>query len=189
MAERVWLVDRLGHPALPLLIAVDARDDALVHVSAGASIGGLFRHARRHGARLKVETRSTTAARRQLAEYLTGRRRRFELAVRLLGTGFQRKAWGALLEIPYGRTASYGEQAAALDVGAGARAIGQANAHNPVAIVVPCHRVVGSSGKLTGFAAGVETKKWLLELESSGRVPAWQPKPRAVSPVQLGLFA
>lgn len=93
-----------------------------------------------------------------------------------------------MLQIPYGRTASYGEQAASLELSAAARAIGQANANNPVPIVVPCHRVVGSSGKLTGFGGGVETKKWLLELEASGRVPNWTPRPRASAPVQLGLF-
>jgi methylated-DNA-[protein]-cysteine S-methyltransferase len=188
MARPVWLVDRVGHPAVPLLIALDARDDALCHVSLCASVRSLYRHARRHGARLEVERRTTTSARRQLCEYLDGRRRRFELAVRLLGTPFQREAWGALLAIPYGRTSSYGEQASRVKLGGGARAIGQANANNPVPIVVPCHRVVGSSGKLTGFGGGIETKRWLLELESSERVPSWTPRPHSAAPHQLALF-
>jgi methylated-DNA-[protein]-cysteine S-methyltransferase len=184
----VWRVDRLGHPAVPLLVAVAEEDDALVYVSLGATVGGLLAHARRHRARIKVETRRSTAARRQLGEYLAARRRRFELPVRLLGTAFQRQAWEVLVGIPYGRTASYGEQADQLGVAQAARAVGQANANNPVAIVVPCHRVIGSSGKLTGFGGGVEVKRWLLQLENDGRVPTWIPKVLAPAPVQLGLF-
>jgi methylated-DNA-[protein]-cysteine S-methyltransferase len=187
-----WRVDHLAHPRVPLLIALDARDDALVYVSLGADVAGLYRHAWRHGARVEVERRKGTPARRQLGEYLDARRRRFELTVRPLGTPFQRRAWASLLEIPYGRTISYAEQAAAVATAAGARAVGQANGSNPVPIVVPCHRVVGSSGKLTGFGGGLETKRWLLELEATRRVPSWvpalEPSVRAVPSAQLTLF-
>jgi len=193
MTERRWRVDRLAHPAVPLLLALDAADDALVFVSLGAHPASLLRHARRHGARLEVERRRVTSARRQLVEYLRGERRQFELSVRLLGTPFQRQAWGALSRIPYGRTASYADQASDLDTpdrapgSRLARAVGQANAHNPVPIVIPCHRVLGSDGALTGFGGGVATKRWLLEFESSGRIPGWAPQRSRTPPQQLCL--
>ena len=103
----------------------------------------------------------------QLAEYFAGRRREFELPLDPIGTDFQQRAWLALLEIPYGETRTYGEQARRLGLADGARAIGSANARNPLPIVIPCHRLVGSAGKLTGYAGGLDYKEQLLRLEGA----------------------
>ena len=103
----------------------------------------------------------------QLDEYFAGSRRDFELPLDLQGTEFQVAAWNALAEIPYGRTASYGQQAASIGRPKAVRAIGGANGRNPVAIVLPCHRIVGADGSLTGFGGGIAVKKWLLDHEQS----------------------
>ena len=103
----------------------------------------------------------------QLAGYFAGRRRAFDLPVRPQGTPFQLDAWEALRRIPYGETRSYGEQAAAIGVPGGARAAGMANSRNPIVIVIPCHRVIGGDGSLTGFAAGIARKQALLRLEGA----------------------
>jgi methylated-DNA-[protein]-cysteine S-methyltransferase len=108
-------------------------------------------------------------AQAQLAEYFAGRRREFELPLDPIGTDFQQRAWLALLEIPYGETRTYGEQARRLGLADGARAIGSANARNPLPIVIPCHRLVGSAGKLTGYAGGLDSKEQLLRLEGALR--------------------
>lgn len=105
------------------------------------------------------------AAAAQLAEYFAGERTDFDLPIEPAGTPFQQQAWAQLLAIPYGRTISYGEQALRLGDAKRARAVGAANGQNPIPIVVPCHRVVGSTGKLTGFAGGLEVKAWLLAHE------------------------
>ena len=98
----------------------------------------------------------------QLEEYFAGRRRAFDLPLDLVGTPFQLQAWRALAEIPYGETVSYGEQARRLGRPDAARAVGAANGRNPLSIVLPCHRVVGTDGSLTGYGGGLETKRWLL---------------------------
>jgi len=105
------------------------------------------------------------AAAVQLAEDFAGDRREFDLPLDPVGTEFQLAAWAALRTIPYGTTISYGEQAARMGDRRKARAVGAANGRNPLSIVVPCHRVVGASGSLTGFAGGVATKAWLLDHE------------------------
>jgi methylated-DNA-[protein]-cysteine S-methyltransferase len=102
----------------------------------------------------------------QLAEYFAGRRRTFELPLDLHGTPFQVKAWRLLATVPYGSTVSYGQQAALLGDPNRARAVGAANGRNPVSIILPCHRVVGASGALTGFAGGLDAKRSLLEFEA-----------------------
>ncbi len=112
---------------------------------------------------------------RQLAEYFGGSRTAFDLPLDPVGTEFQQRAWKALREIPYGETVSYGTQARRLgDVGL-ARAVGAANGRNPISIVVPCHRVIGSTGALTGFAAGIDTKRFLLDHERQVAHPDTQP--------------
>jgi methylated-DNA-[protein]-cysteine S-methyltransferase len=108
------------------------------------------------------------AAERQLGEYFAGRRKVFDLALDAAGTVFQRKVWQALLTIPFGETRSYAEIARQIGSPAAVRAVGAANGRNPISIVVPCHRVVGSTGKLTGFAGGLDAKAYLLRLESPG---------------------
>jgi methylated-DNA-[protein]-cysteine S-methyltransferase len=107
---------------------------------------------------------------RQLKEYFQGKRKSFSLKLDLIGTKFQNDVWQALLAIPFGETRSYGQLARQLGNPRATRAVGAANGRNPISIVVPCHRVIGASGKLTGFAGGLETKAHLLELESAEEV-------------------
>lgn len=123
-------------------------------------------------ARVDSQSAAPTAVRtiidevaRQLAEYFDGVRTDFDVPLDPVGTDFQRAAWRALRQIPYGETVSYGEQAARMGDRNKARAVGAANGRNPISIIVPCHRVVGSNGSLTGFAGGVNTKQYLLDHE------------------------
>jgi len=102
---------------------------------------------------------------RQLGEYFAGQRKVFTVKLDFAGTDFQRRVWTALLTIPYGETRSYGDIARQIGSPAAVRAVGAANGRNPISIIAPCHRVVGSNGKLTGFAGGLETKARLLGLE------------------------
>jgi methylated-DNA-[protein]-cysteine S-methyltransferase len=106
------------------------------------------------------------AAAAQLAEYFAGARQRFELPLRMDGTEFQRRVWTGLLGIPFGERCSYGALARTIGAVNGSRAVGSANRVNPIGIIVPCHRVVGGDGTLTGYAGGLPTKKWLLEHEA-----------------------
>ncbi len=103
--------------------------------------------------------------RRQLAAYFAGRLRRFDLPLVWHGTAFQQAVWRSLLDVPYGRTRSYAEQAALLGCPKAVRAVANANRLNPWAIIVPCHRIIGSDGSLTGYAGGLERKRFLLDLE------------------------
>ncbi len=109
-------------------------------------------------------------AKKQLEEYFEGKRKKFELPLSLHGTDFQMRDWQALLAIPYGETRSYGEIAKTIGSPKGSRAVGMANRNNPVAIIVPCHRVIGSDGKLTGYAGknkALDIKAYLLKLEGA----------------------
>jgi methylated-DNA-[protein]-cysteine S-methyltransferase len=106
----------------------------------------------------------------QLEEYFAGTRRQFDLPLDPVGTPFQQSAWMVLRSIPYGKTISYGQQARQLGDPNKARAVGAANGKNPLSIVVPCHRVIGSGGQLTGFAAGLDVKSWLLDHEHQPRL-------------------
>jgi methylated-DNA-[protein]-cysteine S-methyltransferase len=106
-------------------------------------------------------------ARRQLLAYFAGDRDTFDLALAPQGTAFQRRVWDALRAIPYGTTRTYGEIADDIGAPGAARAVGAANHDNPLAIIVPCHRVIGVSGKLVGYAGGLDQKRTLLELESA----------------------
>ncbi|EKA5635073.1 methylated-DNA--[protein]-cysteine S-methyltransferase [Vibrio navarrensis] len=103
----------------------------------------------------------------QLNEYFLGKRTQFDLPIAAKGTAFQMQVWQALTTIPYGETWSYQELANAIGNPKAVRAVGLANGKNPVSIVVPCHRVIGKNGKLTGYAGGIERKQWLLERESN----------------------
>jgi methylated-DNA-[protein]-cysteine S-methyltransferase len=112
----------------------------------------------------------------QLNEYFAGKRSAFELDLRPDGgSPFERRVWAALLEIPYGETASYGEVAARIGHPGKARAVGRANGRNPIAIVCPCHRVIGSDGSLTGYGGGLENKRTLLDLEAGALTLAMDP--------------
>ncbi|MGH2986325.1 MAG: methylated-DNA--[protein]-cysteine S-methyltransferase [Solirubrobacterales bacterium] len=143
----------------------------LLLVGDGERLRGLhFQHGRRP---MRVENSWRRAeepfarARDQLGEYFAGERDEFELPATGTGTPFQRRVWAALAEIPYGETVSYGELARRIGRPAASRAVGMANGRNPISIVTPCHRVVGSDGALTGYGGGVERKRFLLELEAS----------------------
>jgi methylated-DNA-[protein]-cysteine S-methyltransferase len=102
-----------------------------------------------------------------LTEYFRGKRTTFELPIHFLGTAFQQRVWRQLLSIPYGQTRSYGQVARAIGNPSSFRAVGAANGKNPLSIVVPCHRVIGASGELTGFGGGLDVKAALLDLEGA----------------------
>jgi methylated-DNA-[protein]-cysteine S-methyltransferase len=107
----------------------------------------------------------------QLDAYFAGERLAFELALGLVGTEFQRRVWEALQTIPYGETRSYGEIARQIGSPGAFRAVGLANGHNPIGIIVPCHRVIGSNGSLTGYGGGLDRKRQLLDLERNRMAP------------------
>jgi methylated-DNA-[protein]-cysteine S-methyltransferase len=113
------------------------------------------------------ENQILSAAKQQLEEYFFAGRRHFSLPLELNGTSFQRAAWTALLQIPYGKTTSYSAQARAAGRPSACRAVGNANRLNPLCIVVPCHRVIGQNGNISGYAGGSEAKKTLLKIEIS----------------------
>lgn len=115
------------------------------------------------------ETPLLAEGRRQLLEYLQGARTCFALPLAPAGTEFRRKVWDALLDIPYGETITYGALAARLGKPKAVRAVGQANHHNPIPILLPCHRVIGADGSLTGYGGGLKLKETLLALESPGK--------------------
>ncbi|MGZ5282235.1 MAG: methylated-DNA--[protein]-cysteine S-methyltransferase [Bacteroidia bacterium] len=106
---------------------------------------------------------------KQLKEYFSGERKQFSVPLDPDGTDFQKKVWKALIEIPYGKTASYGDLALKLGDKNLMRAVGGANGRNPIAIIIPCHRIIGTSGTLTGYAGGLWRKKWLLDLENPNK--------------------
>jgi len=115
------------------------------------------------GVRRRVDVLGCAVA--QLAEYFAGQRRAFDLPLAPRGTGFQRLVWQALTRIPHGETRSYRELAGALGRPSACRAVGAANGQNPISIIVPCHRLIGSNGELTGYGGGLAAKRWLLEHE------------------------
>ncbi|WP_066906418.1 methylated-DNA--[protein]-cysteine S-methyltransferase [Millisia brevis] len=139
----------------------------------GGALTGLYFPAHRYppdaerlGERIRVEdddTLTRTAA--QVREYLAGDRRDFDLPLRPGGNDFQESVWGMLLEIPYGATTTYGDLARRLGNVSLAQQVGQAVGHNPISLVIPCHRVVGHDGSLTGYAGGLDRKRTLLDLE------------------------
>jgi methylated-DNA-[protein]-cysteine S-methyltransferase len=122
------------------------------------------------------------AAIAQLGEYFAGERHRFELQLAPRGTEFQRQVWRALTEIPYGKTVSYGELARRIGKPSAPRAVGLANGANPLPIIVPCHRVIGADGSLTGFGGGLPIKRKLLALESAAAAES-TPQARLFGPV------
>jgi len=111
---------------------------------------------------------------RQLREYFAGEREEFDLPLRPEGTAFQQRVWRALRDIPYGRTWSYGELARHIGSPTSSRAVGLANGRNPISIVIPCHRVIGANGSMTGYGGGIARKQWLLAHEKSAHDPQQQ---------------
>ncbi len=120
-------------------------------------------------ARKVVRAAACAPIRRQLSEYFEGRRTAFDLPLAPPGTAFQRRVWAELVKIPYGARSTYGELARKIGSPAASRAVGAANGANPIAIVIPCHRVVGSDGSLTGYGGGLPLKQWLLAHEAGAR--------------------
>lgn len=114
------------------------------------------------------------AVREQLAEYFAGERQQFDLPFKFTGTPFQQQVWQELLRIPFGTTITYAQLAQRVGKPTASRAVGHANSRNPISIIVPCHRVIGADGKLTGYAGGVDKKKWLLGWERNARPSAPQ---------------
>jgi methylated-DNA-[protein]-cysteine S-methyltransferase len=132
-------------------------------------ISGLYLPSGRHPVTPDPDWERDDAAfedlRTQLGEYFAGTRQEFDVPLHARGTAFQQRVWQALRDIPYGETASYGETAAAIGAPTASRAVGLANGQNPISIVVPCHRVIGANGSLTGYGGGLEAKQWLLAHE------------------------
>lgn len=137
-------------PIGPLTLEADENGVTAIHFSAG-------------GAQDASPLLDATEA--QLREYFAGARRTFDLPLAPHGTAFQRRVWAALRTIPYGETRTYGELAAAIGSPNASRAVGMANHRNPIPIIIPCHRVIGANGTLTGYAGGLEIKRRLLALE------------------------
>lgn len=132
------------------------------------------------------DDRALAGAREQLAAYFAGHLRDFDLELALGGTPWQQRVWAAVRAIPYGATRSYGELAAELCTPAAARAVGHANGRNPACIVVPCHRVVGARGALTGYAFGIEAKRSLLGLEErTSRYVSHSPSANSGTPIAV----
>ncbi|MFN7979643.1 MAG: methylated-DNA--[protein]-cysteine S-methyltransferase [Vicinamibacterales bacterium] len=152
----------LDSPVGPLLLAGDRRVLRVLWFGTGRK----FQGARPDWIASPDEFHDVSA---QLREYFAGRRTRFDITVDPAGTPFQRNVWRALQDIPYGETISYGTLARRLGDVKATRAVGLANGANPIAIVIPCHRVIGASGALTGFGGGLPTKRALLDLEQGQR--------------------
>lgn len=161
-----WILERLDHPDLPAWVATSPEGRVAGITVRETSV--LEALARRRGARLtRSDGGRPSAALRQLEEYLAGTRRDFELEILAdpAASAFEQAAWEALCAIPFGEVRSYGQQARMLGKPGAARAVGRANGRNPVAVVVPCHRIIGSDGSLTGFTGGLSRKRWLLAHE------------------------
>ena len=159
------------------LVRVVEEDGAITRVGMATSKGFAQRAWGQRGSSAMLKM-----AVEQLAAYFAGTRTTFELPLRPAGTAFQRQAWQALCAIPFGQTRSYAEQARAVGRPTATRAIGAANGRNPIAIIVPCHRVIGSDGSLTGYAGGEPVKRWLLNHEGAparAQLGLW---PAAVAP-------
>ena len=118
---------------------------------------------------IQEETELILRCKKQLEEYFAGKRKTFDLPLAPKGTDFQQRVWKALQEIPYGALRTYKDIAIAVDNPKGCQAVGGANGKNPIAILIPCHRVIGKDGSMTGYSGGLEKKEWLLELEKQNR--------------------
>ncbi len=142
----------------------------LLAVGDGSTLHGLYMQEGRTAIAVprdwEVADEPFAAVSEQLDEYFAGTRTEFELPLAMPGTSFQRRVWRALLDIPYGETITYGEQAHRVGMPSAARAVGVANGQNPISVIVPCHRVIGADGSLTGYGGGLERKRRLLDLEA-----------------------
>ncbi|WP_010630546.1 methylated-DNA--[protein]-cysteine S-methyltransferase [Sporolactobacillus vineae] len=151
--------------------------DRLCHIDFGTAedtTAGLIHWAKRNGLPASVSDVSQAGeqAAEQLHDYFSGRRKTFDLDLLLIGTAFQKEVWKALAAIPYGETRTYKDVAVAVGRPKAIRAVGGANHRNPLPIVIPCHRVIGTNGALVGYGGGLDRKKRLLELEKPGKIKA-----------------
>jgi methylated-DNA-[protein]-cysteine S-methyltransferase len=148
---------------------MDSPIGELLLLGDGEALHGLHMQQGRRPVRISPRWERSPAAlgdvRTQLCEYFAGERTAFDTPLAMHGSEFERRVWSALREIPYGETASYGEIARRVGRPSAARAVGMANGRNPIAVIVPCHRVIGADGTLTGYGGGLECKRLLLELE------------------------
>lgn len=147
---------------------------SLTLVAEAGRLTGLYMDAQTHrpvsaisGAAGSLDEEPFASAAQQLAAYFAGDLTNFDLPLAPAGTEFQQRVWSALQTIPYGRTWSYGQLARQVSSAAASRAVGLANGRNPIAVIIPCHRVIGSDGSLTGYGGGLDRKRFLLELETS----------------------
>jgi methylated-DNA-[protein]-cysteine S-methyltransferase len=183
--------DEIGKLAMPtreeIVIPTVMRTDKLLYTRMDSPIGellllgdghalhGLYMQAGRKPTSIAPDWELTPAAfldvRTQLTEYFAGMRTSFEVPLVMDGAPFQRRVWRALQDIAYGETISYGELARRIGHPSAARAVGMANGRNPLAVIVPCHRVIGADGTLTGYGGGIERKRLLLDLEASVSSP------------------
>lgn len=154
----------VGSPVGPLTLA--GRDGQLMHLR---MVDQTYEPSRDGW---EVDDSAFPDAVEQLAEYFAGERTVFDLELHMVGTAFQRRVWAALQSIPYGETCTYGDIAREIGSPGAFRAVGLANGHNPIGIVVPCHRVIGANGSLTGYGGGLDRKRALLELEKSRQAPS-----------------
>ena len=152
-----------------LYTSFDSPVGKLVALGDGQALHGLYMQEGRTAIAIRPEWEGAddpfAELREQLSEYFDGRRQAFDLELETAGSPFQRRVWRALQEIPYGETISYGQLARRIGQPTAVRAVGLANGSNPIAIIVPCHRVIGANGTLTGYGGGLPTKARLLDLE------------------------
>jgi methylated-DNA-[protein]-cysteine S-methyltransferase len=172
--------------AVPLVVAVSATGDAVVELRLFASAAAARQEVPAAAAAAVAAASPPASAllrevRRQLAQYFAGERRVFDLPLAPRGTDFERRVWQEVAAIPYGETRSYAEVARAAGRPAACRAVGRANGSNPIPLVIPCHRVIGSDGSLTGYGGGLPLKRFLLALEGG------RPFAEPASSSQLGL--
>jgi AraC family transcriptional regulator of adaptative response/methylated-DNA-[protein]-cysteine methyltransferase len=170
--------DWVETPVGPVVVVASEAGVRSLEFGATATVGGLVERVAARWRTGIVVGRNfmVDGAARELGEYFSGARSAFEVPVDLGGTEFQRRVWGALVRIPVGETRSYAEIAREVGSPGAVRAVGRTNGMNPVAIIVPCHRVIGADGSLTGFGGGLWRKRWLLEHEArmTGRVVGGQ---------------
>ena len=166
------MASRTDARAMPQWVTIGSPVGPLTLVASGSALAGLYMEDQRHlpapvafGTAGDPAAAPFAAAAAQLDSYFAGELTDFDLELEPGGTAFQRRVWMALRAIPYGQTVTYGQLAAGLGAPGSSRAVGLANGKNPISIVVPCHRVVGSDGSLTGYGGGLPRKRFLLDLE------------------------
>lgn len=157
-------------------VVIESVVGPLTLVATDGALSGLYMEMQRHrpaqetfGAPGDPEEEPFATVAAQLSAYFAGDLTEFDLPIRLHGTPFQERVWAALQEIPYGQTITYGELAVEIGSPSASRAVGLANGRNPVGVIVPCHRVVGSTGSLTGYGGGLDRKRYLLDFERKVR--------------------